>query len=68
MGARVADDQAYLDTLKARRAKFAGIKSNSFADQQIVFDGADLDKEIARVERALRTNSGTRFATTSKGA
>jgi hypothetical protein len=63
----MADDQDYLDTLKARRAQFAGIRSTTFSDQSTTFDNEALDKEIARVERVLAGGSRTRYAATSKG-
>lgn len=63
----MADDQAYLDTLKARRAQFAGIKATTFSDQSTTFDPDALDKEIARVERVITGGSRTRYAATSKG-
>jgi hypothetical protein len=55
-----------LEVLRARRQAIAGISSTSFSDQRTDFDGADLDKEIARLERRLVGN-GTRLAGHRKG-
>lgn len=61
------DTQSYLDTLYARRAAIVGVKSSSFSDQSTTFELAELNAEIARVERVLRGGSNTRYAATSKG-
>ncbi len=63
----MADDQTYLDTLKARRAAFAGIKNTTFGDQSTTTDLEALDREISRVERVISGTSRTRYAATSKG-
>lgn len=63
----MADDQAYLDTLRQRRATTAGIKSTGFADQITTFDAEALDREIARVERIVDGRSRTRYGAFSKG-
>jgi hypothetical protein len=67
----VADDQAYLDELRARRRTIAGVRSTAFSDQSTTFDQEALDREIARVEAELAGDLGRprmRFAVTNKGA
>lgn len=65
----MADDQAYLDELKEKRASMVGVKALAFSDQQITTDLESLDREIARVEFALNssTRRNYRLAATSKG-
>lgn len=63
----MADDQAYLDELIAKRRAMAGVKRTTFSDQSTEFDVDGLNREIERVTRAVEGNSGTRYATTSKG-
>jgi hypothetical protein len=63
----VADDQAYLDTLLAKRAATVGIKGTSFQDQRTDFDIDGLNREIARVERAMAGGSRTRYAVVNRG-
>lgn len=63
----MADDQAYLDELKAKRRAMAGIRQTTFDNQSTTFDQEALDREISRVERVLAGTSRTRYAATSKG-
>lgn len=63
----MADDQAYLDELIAKRRSMIGVKRTSFADQSTEFDIEQLNSEIGRVERSIATNSRTRYAATNKG-
>lgn len=64
----MADTQDYLDSLYAKRAKQIGLKGAAFSDQSVSYDFEALEREIARVERALATSGGTRYAATRKGA
>lgn len=63
----MADTQAYLDTLTAKRAAIAGVKRTAFSDQSTEFDMDGLNREIERVTRVLAGTSSTRYATTTKG-
>lgn len=63
----MADDQEYLDELKARRRAMAGVRQTSFEQQSTTFDQESLDKEIARVERIVASAPRVRFASVSKG-
>jgi hypothetical protein len=63
----VADDQAYLAELTAKRRAMVGVKRTSIADQSTEFDIEQLNAEIGRVERALAATSRTRYAATNKG-
>lgn len=66
----MADTQANLDELKARRQKLAGIKQLQFDNQSTVTDLEALDREIARMEAAVAVANGgsrTRYAAFSKG-
>ena len=65
-----AEIQAQITIIEARIATFAGVRSNSFADQQIVYSMEDAHKELARLRSLLATASSgstTRYAATSKG-
>lgn len=64
----MADDQDYLETLYARRQKFAGISRTQFGDRSTDIDLEQLNAEIARVEAALNSTGSTRrLAVFSKG-
>lgn len=63
----MADNQAYLDSLIAKREAQVGIKGTSFHDQRTDFDIDGLNREIARVERVLAGGSRTRYAVVNRG-
>ena len=65
----MADTHEYLDELKAKRRTRAGVRSAQVGDQRTDYDLEALDREIARVERALASpTTRTRYAVVSKGA
>lgn len=63
----MADDAAYLEELKDKRRKLAGVDSTSFSDQSLSVNHKALNDEIRRLERKLARTSGTRLAATRKG-
>jgi hypothetical protein len=63
----VADTQEYLDELYAKRRAAAGVRQLQFSDQLTTFDHEQLEREITRVERALRGRSTTRVAAFRSG-
>lgn len=63
----MADTQAYLDELLAKRSAQVGVRQTTFQDQSTTFDLDGLNREIARVERALSGGSQTRYAVVNRG-
>ncbi len=63
--------QADIDALRAKIARFAGVKATSFGDQSTTFDlegaRALLQQMEAEVSQVAGTRTKTRYAAFSKG-